>query len=178
MWSKYMKFRFFLIFTLALLIATVGFTGCEGDSDGTGTLNVKLIDAPLELENGLTVEEVNLTITRVDVVKKGSDAAEDESEESKADTEDEEIKDGDGVSTVFEGEKSFNLLDYSEESELNLGSLELEAGDYLQLRFVIMEESCTIKFADDDTQYDLTIPSGTSSGVKIKGNGNNPLFTI
>lgn len=170
--------KIFHIF-LALLIVSTAFIllSCDDESTDNGTLQVKLIDAPITLTNGEVVEEVNMTITRVDVVKKGSEEADEPETDERSGTND-EIKDGKGVTTVFEGEKSFNLLDYNEETQLDIGEVELEAADYLQLRFVIKEDACTIKFQGDDTQYPLTIPSGTSSGLKIKGNGNNPLFTI
>ncbi len=59
-----------------------------------------------------------------------------------------------------------------------LGEVELEPGDYLQLRFIISPDSGKIVFKNDPTEYALKVPSGSSSGLKIKGTGKNPLFTI
>ncbi|MDY6970448.1 MAG: DUF4382 domain-containing protein, partial [Spirochaetota bacterium] len=84
----------------------------------------------------------------------------------------------DCVFTVLETETMLNLLDYVDGASALLGSVELEAGDYLQLRLVVDIEKSTIKFEGDETQYFLQIPSGGTSGIKIKGNAHNPLFTI
>lgn len=157
-----------IVKTIALccLISTLGL-GC---SDLT-TLDVKMVDAPIVLDNGLTVEELNVVITRVDVVRNGSEECNSE-----------EIKSGDGVFTVLDGEEvpsePFNLLDYVDGASKLLGSVDLEPGEYLQLRFIVDIEQSTIKFADDEVKYPLQIPSGEDSGVKIKGNALNPLFVI
>ena len=98
------------------------FIGCAGDP----TLTVKLTDAPYTDDQGKVVEEVNVVITRVDVVKKGSG----ESNSS-------QVKSGDGVSTVLDTETALNLLDYQDGATKLLGSVELEEGDYLQLRFIV-----------------------------------------
>lgn len=137
--------------------------------EGTGLLNVRLVDAPLVLSNGLTVEEVNVVITRVDVVKKGS--AEEHSGM---------IRQGQGVFTVLETTMEVNLLDYVKSSGISalIGSIELEAGTYIQLRLIVDITKSTIKFAGDDTRYFLNIPSGGTSGIKIMGSAMNPLFTI
>ncbi len=144
-----------------------GFSGCSEDEENPGILNVRLVDAPITLNNGMTVEEVNVVITRVDVVRKGSG-------ESNSD----EIKSGDGVITVLETETELNLLEYVDGASALLGTVEIDPGEYLQLRLVVDVEQSTIKFADDDTEYYLQIPSGGESGIKIKGNGHNPLFVI
>jgi hypothetical protein len=150
---------------LLCLLSVLAF-GC---SDLT-TLDVLLVDAPIVL-NGLTVEEVNVVITRVDVVMNGSG-------ESNVD----EIKSGDGVFTVLDGEalppEPINLLDYVDGASKLLGSVDLEPGTYLQLRLIVDIEQSTIKFAEDEIKYPLQIPSGAESGIKIKGNAMNPLFVI
>ena len=160
--------KFSLFVSCIGLILFMMISGCFNDSDSDlATLNVRLVDAPLLLDNGETAEEVNVVIKRVDLVKKGSG-------EENAD----EIKSGDGIITVLETETTLNLLDYVDGVSALLGSVELEAGDYLQLRLVVDIEKSTIKFEGDETQYPLQIPSGGTSGIKIKGNAHNPLFTI
>lgn len=155
------------IFAIVILtIISAFWLACSNDAE-KATLNVKLTDAPITLSNGEVVEQVNVVLKRIDLVKKGS------GEENST-----TAKDGDGVITVLETDMAVNLLDYQDGAELLLKSVELDAGTYLQLRLIVDVENSTIKFADDDTLYTLKIPSGSTSGIKIKGNAHNPLFTI
>lgn len=159
--------RIFLSMMFVTLISAA--VSCSGSGTDSATLNVRLVDAPLLLSNGLTAEEVNVVITRVDVVRMGSG-------EENAGT----IMEGDGIFTVLETAMEVNLLDYVKSSGISalIGSLELEPGTYLQLRLIVDITKSTIKFSGDDTRYFLNIPSGGTSGIKIKGNAQNPLFTI
>ena len=165
--------RFLILIVLSGLLF-FPISSCKEDSSETAvdsaTLNVKLVDAPITLGSQV-VEEVNITVTRVDVVKKGS------TEENSS-----QIKDGDGVSTVMETDIRLNLLDYQNGVEALLGTVTLETGEYLQLRFIVdLSDDAnkpTIKFENDDTLYALQIPSGATSGIKLKGNAHNPLFVL
>lgn len=158
--------KILLLLLIPLLFLTL-FSRCSNDNTGTGILNVKLTDAPITLDNGLVVEQVNVVIKRIDVVRKGSG-------QENSDV----IGHGDGVITVLETDTALNLLDYTEGLTALMGSVELEADEYLQLRLAVDAEASTIKFADDDTLYFLNIPSGGTSGIKIKGTWHNPLFVI
>jgi|GEM_PF-2346753 len=153
-----------LLMFLVLSLTLIG--GCAAE-ETKGELSVKLTDAPITDATGKVITAVNITVTRVDVVKKDSSSEESES-----------VDKGDGVTTVFEGEKSFNLLDYQNGETLDFGTIEIEEGDYTQLRFVAAPDSATIVFDGDAAEYALSIPSGSSSGIKIKAKGNKPLFTV
>ncbi|MDY6970677.1 MAG: DUF4382 domain-containing protein, partial [Spirochaetota bacterium] len=83
----------------SIIILIISSVGCSDDNPAT--LNVRLVDAPITLANDEIVEEVNVVITRVDVVKKGS------GEENS-----DEIGSGDGIITVLETNTTLNLLDY------------------------------------------------------------------
>ncbi|MFC1670844.1 DUF4382 domain-containing protein [Spirochaetota bacterium] len=155
-----------VIFVLAVLFGMLAFFSCSSNIKDA-KLNVRIVDAPITLKNGLVAEEVNVVIKRVDVLKKGS------CEENAT-----QAKDGDGVFTVLETDITLNLLDYQNGASYLLGSVTLEAGEYLQLRLVVDSNSSTIKFQDDNASYYLKVPSGGQSGIKIKGNARNPLFTI
>jgi len=89
------------------------------------------------------------------------------------------IKNGTGVYTVYENlnPSLINLLDLVNGNSSLMGELDIEPGDYSQLRIVVGTNS-TIKFFNDAVQYSLKTPSGTTSGIKIKGKGNTPLFTV
>jgi len=84
----------------------------------------------------------------------------------------------------FEGPVTLNLLDLTRgESEL-LGNLELEAGNYTQIRFMLdapvlgggspVNPGCYIEFSDESTEP-LFVPSGFQSGFKGIGNFRVPL---
>ena len=149
--------RICLLLTLIITFG-IGFSAC--DNSDTGHVTVKLTDAPLD-----TVDEVNVVITRVDVVMKGSGSL------NAGKTEE-----GRGVYTIFEGEMSLNLLDYQDGALAIIGEADLEAGDYLQLRLVVDASKSNVVIGENT--YALKIPSGSSCGIKIKGTGSNPLFTV
>lgn len=149
-----------------LLISLAFFTAC-GEDDAT--LIVRMVDAPVTA-GAYVVEGVYVDITRIDVVRKGS-------KDTSVDLKD--IKKGDGVYTVLENTSltNVNLLDLVNGASKLIGSLTLDPGDYIQLRLVVSTNS-TIKFQNDPTLYPLKTPSGTTSGIKLKGKGNDPLFSI
>ena len=152
---------------LAILLTSLArFTAC-GEDDAT--LIVRMVDAPVTA-GAHVVEGVYVDITRIDVVRKGS-------KDTSADLKD--IKKGDGVYTVLENASltNVNLLDLVNGASKLISSISLDPGDYVQLRLVVSTNS-TIKFQNDPTLYPLKTPSGTTSGIKLKGKGNDPLFSI
>lgn len=67
----------------------------------------------------------------------------------------------------FEEPRVFNLMDYQNGDIYDLGEGELDAGIYSELR-LITDGNSYVKFDDGSTEA-LEIPSGSSSGYKIKG---------
>lgn len=123
----------------------VGFTGCESPAEesDTGTLSVLLTDAPFPAD---LVAEANVTIDSLDVRQKGG---------------------GGGAGpyiTLSSSPQSFNLLDLSNGITEGLAELDLPTGSYDLLRLYVGEASVVM---NDGTTYDLTIPSGSESGIKI-----------
>lgn len=153
-----MKHAAIFILTLIMVLGI----SCANEN---ATLIVKMTDAPLE-----GVEQVNVEILRIDVVKKGSP-----NENVPCD----QIKDGDGILTVLENPEPqmINLLELVNGNTAVMGSLDLEAGEYLQLRLIVGTNN-TVKFSNDSTLYPLNTPSGETTGIKLKGNAHNPLFTL
>ncbi|HPH03072.1 MAG TPA: DUF4382 domain-containing protein [Spirochaetota bacterium] len=154
------------IILIALLASFSLLTAC-GEDDAT--LVVRMVDAPVTVGT-YQVEGVYVDINRVDVVKKGSAA------ETAGVT---QIQDGSGVYTVIANANmtNVNLLDLVNGASKLIGSITLDPGDYIQLRIVVGTNS-KIKFANDTALYALKTPSGSTSGIKIKGKGNDPLFSI
>ncbi len=124
-----------------LLVLAVVFTACSND-ESTGTLNIEITDAPLLAEQ---VQEANVTITKVEVRK---------AEESE----------GSPFITVFEGEEDINLMELTNGLTQQLASLELPVGTYDLVRIYIDQAEVVL---EDETSFDLTVPSGSATGLKV-----------
>ncbi|MEX0982813.1 MAG: DUF4382 domain-containing protein [Bacteroidales bacterium] len=138
-----MKFK--MLKVLALLIATTAMISCEnvGDNDPTsGTLKIYLTDAPFPTD---MVAEANVTITKIDVRKENDD------EENP-------------FIILSEEEMSFNLLELANGVIANLVDIDLDSGLYDLVRLHVSEASIMLK---DSTVYDLFVPSGAQTGIKI-----------
>lgn len=133
-------FKLTSIFTVVLL----AFSGCNSDSDpGSGTLSVTLTDAPFPIES---VAEANVTIQKIEIRRDSTE------------------QDNPPFTVLSEQEASFNLLDLQNGVKASLVDLEVEAGSYDLVRLQISEASVKLT---DDTVFDLTVPSGAQSGLKI-----------
>jgi len=148
-----------MLIILAAITLPLFFTSCEEQS-GSGTLTLSITDSPVDSSD---VSGVFITITEIQVHTSDSGWLTMES---------------------FEGPEAFNLLELTRgESDL-LGSLELEGGNYTQIRFMIdapvlgtakpVNPGCYIEFKDGSTQP-LFIPGGSVSGFKGVGNFRVPV---
>lgn len=147
------------LFFLAALALPFLFSSCEEQS-GSGTLTLSLTDAPIDAAN---VSGVFITINEIQVHTSDS-----------------------GWLTIedFEGPVTFNLLDLTRGESEMLGTLELEAGNYTQVRFLLdapesgtakpVNPGCYIEFTDETTEP-LFVPSGSQSGFKGIGNFRVPV---
>ena len=109
------------------------------DSESSdGSLTLLLTDAPFPYD---LVEEANVTISRVEIV--GEDSA---------------------PSPILEEVRSYNLLDLRDGVTTVLGEVDLPAGKYPQIRMIVDEAE--IKLVDGTT-FDLFVPSGAETGLKI-----------
>ena len=130
-------------FVIAVLVLGIaGLSGCV--QSNTGTLNMQITDAPA----GLNIEKALVTISDVEVHLAGA------GEDANATNET-------GWSTVVKGEKTFDLVKIKDVKEF-LGSSELKAGKYTQVRLNVNKALVTI----NGTEHDLTIPSKTIKLVK------------
>jgi len=139
-----------------LLIGLVAVTGCTsggdapevdaGDTSGSfATLTMKITDAPPELN----IEKAIVTISKVQVHIAGS-----------AD-EDPNVTTETGWSVIVEEAKTFDLIAIKGVKEM-LGSANLTAGKYTQIRLTVDSAKVTI----DGTEHDLEISSGTVKLIK------------
>lgn len=147
-----MKTRIFIL--TALMIPFALFTGCEEEKSETGTLDLSLTDAPIDQQD---VTGVYITINGLEYHKQNNDWA------------------------TFEeyGEpETFNLLELTDGLSKMLGSFEMEAGQYNQLRFMLeapvrgestpSNAGCYLEFEGGDTQP-LFVPSAGNTGYKAVG---------
>jgi hypothetical protein len=155
--------KYVLTFLLALVVLAV--PGCSTSSTGThdagtintGTLTLKLTDAPADDEN---ISGVYIAINKIEVNKSTSDNA--------------------NWETVKEYDEKlvYNLLDLVDGNFALLGEFELTAGQYNQIRFILdIQEhgkqppttpGCYVKFTDNSTEP-LFVPSGGQTGYKAVG---------
>lgn len=156
----------FLILMVFILIGSI-FISCNvGNRNGTGTLILKLTDTPILLD-GKTVEAINVTIGEVKVSRGGEDL-EDLQEGAKSAEYDPGAESDGGWIIISDEIQPFDLMNLRDGATVVLGEVELEEGRYNQIRLIV-DENNTIKFEGDETLYDLKIPSGTKTGVKLVG---------
>lgn len=133
-----------VVFSFAALLFFAGLAGCnsDGDSEGSGKLTVKMTDAPFPTD---LVAEANVTISKIEIRQAGS-------------------TEGSPFVTVMETEVSANLLDLTNGVVENLASVDIPAGSYDLVRLYVAAASVVLS---DGTTYDLTVPSGAETGIKI-----------
>lgn len=146
-----MKTKLKTMSVLLFALIAGAFTACTEDEGlnnrAKGTVSVLLTDAPFPVD---MVAEVNILIDRISIRK----------------DEDPEVKDTSQFFLISEETQELNLLDLRNGITAQIGEAELEAGVYDQIRLHIVEANIVLN-DDEQTVFDLKIPSGTSSGLKI-----------
>jgi len=147
------------VFFYALSLAFLTFIGCSDDSgsgngDTTARLTVHLTDAPFPFD---LVAEANVTIFKVD-------ARLVDSEDEDAETDSEE--DGSSFVTLMEEEVPVNLLDLTNGTTEQLADLDVPAGTYDLIRVYVKGVNVVLN-DEASTTYDLKVPSGEQTGIKI-----------
>ena len=132
-----------LLIVTAVVLGLI--VGCGDDSvtDGdVGTLVVRLTDAPFPID---LVDEANVTINKIEL---------------------RESADGDDpfLTLIEDVELPFNLLDLQNDVTGDLVQIEIPVGSYNLIRLYVSEANVILK---DGTNFDLTIPSGAQTGIKI-----------
>src|SRR6056297_851020 len=131
--------------TYLIITASVLLWGCEstlnsGSGSGTGTMVVKLHDAPVDYD------AVNISVARVEVNNTEND---------------------DGWIVISEPNQTYNILELVNGDVEILADAELEAGTYEQIRLVLNDENTVVI---DGQSYNLFVPSGAQSGLKLNIN--------
>jgi hypothetical protein len=141
------KMKFKLLKVIAMIIATTAMISCDevafNDKDASsGTLKIHLTDAPFPTD---MVAEANVTINKIEVRKENDD-------------------EGYPFITLSEEVMTFNLLELTNGVSANLVDIEIDTGVYDHVRLYVSEANIVLK---DSTVYDLFIPSGAQTGIKI-----------
>ena len=139
-----------LIITVFALSA-LALVSCNNDEnlipDDKGRLNVHITDAPFPI--GL-VGSTEVTIDRVEV-RKQAEAGMDE--------------DQDSFIIISSETVTIDLLNLTNGVTELMGSVDLDPGYYDQIRLHVVDATVTLK---DGSTFDLKVPSGSTSGLKIK----------
>jgi len=140
-----------LMFLAGILILSTSCTqnDSEGIGGGKGNLTVLLTDAPFPSS---LVDETIVTIDKIEIRSTTAATATTTTADSQ-------------YTVLYEGEgKPFNLLDLQNGVTEELANVDLEAGSYDLIRMHVVKAEVVLK---DGTSYDLKIPSGSTSGIKI-----------
>lgn len=125
---------------LLALIATIGFTACD-EEPGTGRVHLVLGDAPYPIE---LIESAEVFVEGITVHVSG---------------------DGAGWENLPFTPGTFDLLDLQNGVTAELTDAEVPVGQIDEIRLVISSGVITLT---DGRSMQLTVPSGGSSGLKIK----------
>ena len=134
---------------IAALIVMTGFvfTSCDdknNEMNGTGTASFEATDAAVDAEN---ISGVYLSVDELQVISNG------------------EVKN----SITFEEPEVFDIMAYQNGQTKLMGETELDAGAYDDVRLILTSTAqAWVEFTDNTTQ-EITVPSGSTSGYKIKG---------
>lgn len=140
-----MKVYNYLIGALIFVFAAASISSCSSDDNeksSTGKLSVRLTDAPFPSD---FVSEANVTINKIEIRR--ADNSEDNP-----------------FIVLSEEEKSFNLLDLTNGITASLVSLDVPVGSYDLIRLYVVNSDVVMT---DGTRYDMKIPSGEQTGIKV-----------
>ncbi|MCK3685540.1 DUF4382 domain-containing protein [Maribellus sp. YY47] len=112
--------------------------------EGKGKVNIYLTDAPFPID---LVAKTYVTIDKVEIRKQATDSVESE------------------FIVLMDEPMEIDLLTLSNGVTEMLASVDLEAGVYDQIRMHVTDSKVVL---NDETEFELKIPSGSSSGLKIK----------
>jgi len=143
---KYFTKRLFNSLKMPLVIGSALFlASCgTGSNPQMGSMQIRLHDAPID-----SADAVNVSIKQVEVNKDGSAG---------------------GWSVISTPDQTYNLLDLANGAYEVLGDTTLEAGTYQQIRLILNDTGNNIVIGDKT--YDLTIPSGSQTGIKLNVNAD------
>ncbi|MBO0329682.1 DUF4382 domain-containing protein [[Muricauda] lutisoli] len=162
------KFIFSLLMAMALIIMSCS-DGEGRSAEGTGTLSVQLTDAPFPTE---LVAEANVTVYKVEARLVDGDDSDDMNDDSSSNddstdddsSDDSSDDDSSPYITLMEEEMDVNLLELTNGLTQQLAEIDVPAGSYDLIRVYVKGVNVVLT---DGTVYDLKVPSGDASGIKV-----------
>lgn len=141
------KYRLFI----TVLVLSIFAISCNNEEyslpEGKGRINVLLTDSPFPID---LVSHTYVSIDRVEIRQK---------EEMEAG------EDADSFIVIAEGEMEIDLLQLTNGITTEIASADLDAGVYDLIRLHVTDARIVLA---DGSEYNLQIPSGSASGLKIK----------
>lgn len=144
-----MKFKIFATAILASFLLLFSCSDANDKNSPTGSLSVQLTDAPFLYD---LVKEANVTIFKIDARYKG-------------DVEMDTTGTSEGSFVVLmEDEIQVNLLELTNGITENLLNADVPVGTYDLIRVYVKGVNVVL---NDETVYDLKVPSGAQTGIKV-----------
>lgn len=140
-----------LIMTLTVFfLSTFVFISCNDDDDiasaeGSGTISMKVADDPFPIE---FVSRAEITVDKIEMRNKS---------EANSDN-------GSKYYVILEEPITINLINYRNGLTAELPNAVVSAGSYDQIRLYVSDAEIELT---NGATYDLTVPSGASSGLKV-----------
>jgi hypothetical protein len=157
-------------FAVAALAGLVVVVSCSDATSvgGSGTLAVRLTDAPFPLDS---VKSVDVFVVRVDVRQDDTP----DSTAANTDASDTTVTDAearDGWQTIATPDSLIDLLTLQNGASTGLGAATLKAGSYHSMRLVIDPDSSSITLLDgtvltNKSTPGILFPSAAQSGIKV-----------
>lgn len=127
------------------IVLVAGLISCNNDEPSSkGYASISITDAAVDAEN---VSEVHLSVNEIKATSNNET----------------------NTVIMFDEPEEFNLMAYQNGDIYYLGDGELEAGAYSDIRLILSETSPSYIEFKDGSREEIIVPSGTSSGYKIKG---------
>ncbi len=117
----------------------------------TGRLNVRMTDAPFPFD---LVAEANVTVFKIDARLK----------DQVSDNESDEESSSSPYIVLMEDEVPLNLLELTNGTTADMANLDVPVGTYDLVRVYVRGINVVLT---DGTVYDLKVPSGSQSGIKV-----------
>lgn len=139
-----------LIFITVIFASLLVFTGCEDDdnitkAEGSGTISMKMGDAPFPID---LVAKAEITFDKIDIRSVSGTGSEGDQR----------------TYIVLDEPQTINLIDFRNGLTTDLPDIIVSAGNYDQVRLYIADAKIELT---DGTTYDLKVPSGAESGLKV-----------
>lgn len=141
--NKLMVIFTFIIFSLFLFVSCAGENGI--DAGGTGTISMKIGDDPFPIN---LVSRAEIIVDKIEI----------------RNTSETGMNNGSKYYVILEEPIKINLINYRNGLTAELPNTVVNAGSYDQVRLYVADAEIELT---DGATYDLKVPSGAESGLKI-----------